>query len=343
MENDILYLSLKNKICEKIFSGTYPEGGNIPPERFLAEHFNLSRVTVRKSLALLEKDGIVERVQGCGTVVKLRETGYEGTMDIIALLAPAQKPFFSSFIDHFQKNAEKNDSLVLFNQNTRDERVEDSLFKLFQKNIRNAVIWLEDLKIDSEYIRRLRGLGMNMVFFDIIPPTPHADCVLLDNRDAISTLYNFITGKGVSNIVYAGWDNFDLSSVRERESIFMELNPLGNDPIHFRWAEKACLLELVAQFIEEPRNSSHLPEGIICGDGEIGIALKKSFLERGFTDIPIASIDDFPEAENLGLSVYIQSFDELAREVYQCLMEQNTKAGEWKASIRRIKGKLIAR
>ena len=60
MENDILYLSLKNKICENIFTGLYKEGENIPPERVLSESYNLSRVTVRKSLALLEKDGIIK-------------------------------------------------------------------------------------------------------------------------------------------------------------------------------------------------------------------------------------------------------------------------------------------
>jgi DNA-binding LacI/PurR family transcriptional regulator len=343
MENDILYLSLKNKICASIFTGIYKEGENIPPERVLAENFNLSRVTVRKSLALLEKDGIVERVQGSGTIVRLGETGYAGTMDIIALLAPAQKPFFSSFIDHFQKNAEKNDSLVLFKQNTQDERVEDSLFKLFQKNIRNVVIWLEDLKLDREYVRRLRGLGLNMVFFDIILPTPYADCVLLDNRHAITTLYHFLKGKGASNIAYVGWDNFGLSSVSEREHVFMELGGSEMDPVHFQWTEKNNLPDLAGKYIDELKKDNYFPDGIICGDGEIGIALKKSFLEHGIKNSFVVSVDDFPEASSLSLSVYMQSFDELAQEVYQCLLEQNMNARQWKASVRLVKGKLIER
>jgi DNA-binding LacI/PurR family transcriptional regulator len=343
MENNILYLSLKNKICEKIYTGTYKEGENIPPERVLAENFNLSRVTVRKSLALLEKDGIVERVQGSGTIVKLRETGYEGTMDIIALLAPPQKPFFSFFIEHFQKNAEKNDSLVLFKQNSQDERVEDSLFKLFQKNIRNVVIWLEDLKLDSEYVRRLRGLGMNMVFFDIILPTPYADCVLLDNRDAITSLYRYLKTKGTHNITYVGWDNCDLSSVCERERIFTELNTTGIAPFHIPWAEKAHLPVLMENFIEQLKGDKHLPDSIICGDGEIGVALKKSFLEHGLKNIPVVSVDDYPEANGLSMSVYMQTFDELAQEIYQCLLEQNSKPEAWKASVKLIKGKFIER
>jgi DNA-binding LacI/PurR family transcriptional regulator len=343
MENDILYLSLKNKICEGIFSGSYKDGENIPPERVLAENFNVSRVTVRKSLELLEKDGIVERVQGSGTMVKLRKTGYAGTMELIALLAPAQKPFFSTFIDHFQKNAEKNDSLVLLKQNTQDERVEDSLFKLLQKNIRNVVIWLEDLKLDREAVHRLRGLGMNMVFFDIILPTPYADCVLLDNRHAITTLYDFLKGKGVSDIGYVGWDNFDLSSVSEREHGFMEISQRKMNPVHFQWTGKNNLSDLAGKYADELKRTPHFPDGIICGDGEIGIALKKSFLENGIQNIAVVSVDDFPEAGSLSMSVYMQSFDDLAQQVYQCLLEQNMNPGQWKASVRPVKGKLIER
>jgi DNA-binding LacI/PurR family transcriptional regulator len=343
MENEILYLSLKNKICEKIFTGIYKEGENLPPERVLAEDFNVSRVTVRKSLDLLEKDGIVERVQGSGTKVILQEIGHEGTTDIIALLAPAQNPFFSSFVVHFQKYAELNDSLVLFKQNILDDRMEDNLFKLFQKNIRNVVIWLEGIKLDSLYIRRLRGLGMNMVLIDIIIPTPYADCISLDNRDAITSLYNFLKGKGISKIGYVGWDNFILSSVREREGYFLELNPTGTIPYHIPWAEKVNLMALMEKYYKELKRNNNFPNGIICGDGELGIALKKIFLKHGLKNIPVVSIDDYPETKDLSMSVYRQPFDEFTQSVYQCLLEQNKNAKQWKASVNLIKGKIIER
>lgn len=343
MENDRLYLTLKNKICEMIYKGIYKDGDNIPPERTLAENLNVSRVTVRKALQLLERDGIVERVQGSGTLVTLRETGYESTMDIIALLAPAQRPFFSAFIDYFQKNAEENDSLVLFKQSPEYERVEDSLFKLFQKNIRNVVLWLEDLKLDSEYIRRLRGLGMNIVFFDITQPSPYADCVFLDNHDAIMTLYNYLSEKEEKNIFYIGWDNFSLSSVRERENTFNELSANNNALFHIPWQEKISLSSSMEKLTAEFSSSNYLPDGIICGDGEIGIALKKTFLSQGMKDILVTSVDDFPEAKGLSLSVYMQSFDNLAKRVYQCLCEQNINSKQWKAAVYPVKGKLIKR
>lgn len=341
MDKSRLYINLKKKICANIFNGVYKDGENIPPERTLAENFNISRVTVRKALGLLQNEGILESVQGSGNIVKLQESGYEGTMDIIALLAPAQNPFFSTFIDYFQRNAEENDSLVLFKQNPKGERVEDSVFKLLQKDIRNVVIWLEDLEMDIEYIRRLRGLGMNMVFFDISHPMPYADCVLLDNHEAITTLYEYLLSKGATNIGYTGWDNIRISSVRERESRFTEL--CSNTPFRISWSEKNNLISLMEEFAASLKNKGNIPHGIICGDGEIGIALKKAFLTQGIEDTIVVSVDDFPEAESLSLTVYMQDFDKLAQKVYQCLYEQNTNADQWKSSVYPIRGKLIER
>jgi len=344
MDNSRLYVNLKKKICKNIFYGVYRDGENIPPERTLAKHFNVSRVTVRKALELLQKDGILERVQGSGNIVRLREAGHEGTMDIIALLAPARNPFFSSFIDVFQRNADKNDSLVLYMQNPKGERVEDNLFKLFQKEIQNVVIWLEDLELDVEYIRRLRGLGMNMVFFDVAMPMPYADCVLLDNTEAITALYHYLQRKGIKDIGYIGWDNLNLTSVREREKRFIELN--GNVNIfHFKipWTERKNLLDFLDRHVTNKKYKNKLPDGIICGDGEIGIALKKVFLAQGINNINVVSVDDFPEAESLSLTVYMQDFDKLAQKVYECLYVQNMKSKQWNASVYPIKGKLIER
>lgn len=343
MDNERLYLSLRNKICENIYRGIYKDKESIPPERLLAESLNVSRVTVRKALQLLEKDRIIERVQGSGTIVNLKETGYEGNMDIVALLAPAQKTFFSLFVDYFQKNAEGHDSLVLFKQKPEGESIEDCLFRLFQKNIRNTVVWLEDVEMNIEYLKRLRGLGMNIVFFDIVVPSKYADCVSVDNTDAVRILYDYLENRGIKDITYMGWDNHFLSSVKERENTFLELRK-GNDSLRtVPWKERTDLSDIMDRFVNESKCGSILPGGIICGDGELGIALKKAFLSSEIQEMEVVSIDDLPEAKSLSLSVYRQSFEKMAQRVYQCLLEQNFRSKEWKAAIYRIEGEFINR
>jgi len=337
-DHNRLYRILVNRICERIFRGDYRDGNNLPPERVLAESLEVSRVTVRKAMALLETDGIIERVQGSGNRISLPLAGYPGTMDIIAVLAHAQNVFFSSFIDHFQRTAESSDSLVLFKQILPGERLEEGLFKLLQKGIRNAVIWLEDQQVDMEAIRRLRGLGMNMVFFDDVISSPYADGVLLDNRDAIRTLHRCLTGRGVASVGYIGWENNAVLSAKEREEAFLRQEPAAAFIHKIAWHDRKNLSGVAAQLAENLKSAGKPPEGIICGDGEIGVAIRKALISRGLAQIDVASPDEYPESCALSITVYRQDFQRMAEKTYACLAQQNQPP--WVAATYRIKGAL---
>ena len=339
-ENDRLYRVLENRICERIFHGDYKDGENLPPERILAESLGISRVTVRKALAMLEADGIIQRQQGSGNRVSLSLSGYQGTMDLIAVLAPAQNVFFASFIDCFQRTAENGDSLVLFKQIQAGERLEDGLFKLFQKNIRNAVIWLEDQVVDMEAIRRLRGLGMNMVFFDVVTPSRYADGVLLDNVDAIKSLRRTFIQRGLKSIAYVGWDTDSMQSAKEREAVFLSQHPAPVFVHRIPWRERNHLAQVAGQIAEAMQSSESRPQGILCGDGEIGVAIRKALNSCGLESIAVASPDEYPESLALSISVYRQDFERMAERVFQCLSQQNRP--DWQASTYRIKGALVS-
>ncbi|MDI7862310.1 GntR family transcriptional regulator [Rhizobiaceae bacterium n13] len=64
-----LYVKLRQTLEEAIRSGRLGQGDALPPERDLAEYANISRVTVRKAVDDLVKDGLLVRRQGSGTFV----------------------------------------------------------------------------------------------------------------------------------------------------------------------------------------------------------------------------------------------------------------------------------
>ena len=64
-----LYHQLMQRLSEDIERGTYPVGSRIPPEHQLEELYKVSRVTVRRALAELTAEGLLERKQGKGTFV----------------------------------------------------------------------------------------------------------------------------------------------------------------------------------------------------------------------------------------------------------------------------------
>lgn len=64
-----LYRQLMQRIRADIASGAYPVHSRIPSEAELGEKYRVSRVTVRKALAELTREGLLRRIQGKGTYV----------------------------------------------------------------------------------------------------------------------------------------------------------------------------------------------------------------------------------------------------------------------------------
>ena len=94
--NELRYLDLKNALCEKIYEGIYKDGKKIPSERQLSTDYEVSRITVRKTLELMEKENLIVREVGNGTRVTLKNYGNANPLDVVALTAPSRNPFFAT-------------------------------------------------------------------------------------------------------------------------------------------------------------------------------------------------------------------------------------------------------
>jgi GntR family transcriptional regulator len=64
-----MYIKIHNQIKRDIENHVYQIGDRIPAERQLAEHFGVSRMTLRQAIKTLEEEGILERRLGSGTYV----------------------------------------------------------------------------------------------------------------------------------------------------------------------------------------------------------------------------------------------------------------------------------
>ncbi|MFV0452801.1 MAG: GntR family transcriptional regulator [Propioniciclava sp.] len=64
-----LYAQIIAQVTEEIRSGPLRPGDRLPPERALADRFQVSRVTIRRALADLAASGLVDSQQGRGTFV----------------------------------------------------------------------------------------------------------------------------------------------------------------------------------------------------------------------------------------------------------------------------------
>ncbi len=64
------YVQLRRRLEEGIETGILPPNSSLPPERELAEITDLSRVTVRKAIHELVREGLIEQRQGSGSFIR---------------------------------------------------------------------------------------------------------------------------------------------------------------------------------------------------------------------------------------------------------------------------------
>ena len=64
------YVQLRQRLEAGIEAGVLPPNSSLPPEREIAEITDLSRVTVRKAIRELVREGLIEQRQGSGSFVR---------------------------------------------------------------------------------------------------------------------------------------------------------------------------------------------------------------------------------------------------------------------------------
>ena len=334
-KTELRYLDLKKDICRQIYLGTYGDGDRIPSERQLTTDYNVSRITVRKALELMEEENLIRREVGNGTILQYRNWGNPASLDILALVAPSKNPFFSSFIAHFQRLAWEQGALLLYVEVPENSSLEDCLFRLYQRDIRNAVIWPDDQKLQMEKLLRLRSIGMNLVFFDTDDGFPYGDCVHLDNRDAIARLMDGAE-KVYEKCVYVGWDELNIANVRKREEAFRALCPDGQ-VIRVPWRRDRKILkadlEAVTQELPELNRTM-----LLCGTGEIGQQLAELLWERSTVPGKMAVVDTFEGAEKYPISICEQDLEKMARSILEGLKKQVYAGNQWQAERIEVEG-----
>lgn len=91
MDQKLLYKQIIDYLKEKINSGEIQPNKKIPTEKELAEQFDVSRITSKRALEELCKEGLIYRVQGSGSFVTPREEKSEPVKTIASSTFGQQK------------------------------------------------------------------------------------------------------------------------------------------------------------------------------------------------------------------------------------------------------------
>lgn len=69
-ERTLKHVKVYDRLFKMINEGTFPAGSQLPSEPDLALQMNVSRMTLRKALSLLQEDHLIQNIQGKGNFVR---------------------------------------------------------------------------------------------------------------------------------------------------------------------------------------------------------------------------------------------------------------------------------
>jgi len=101
-----LYYKLYVDLKESLNSGKYQKGDKLPTEKELCQQYSISRLTVRRAMDELRREGFIERLKGKGTFV----TGSKREEQLAIL---------TGFTDEARKRGSETRSVVLENKLVR--------------------------------------------------------------------------------------------------------------------------------------------------------------------------------------------------------------------------------
>ena len=68
-QKKLKHVKVYDQLFKKIQDGVYPPGSKLPSEPNLAEQMGVSRMTLRRALALLQEDGLISNFQCKGNYI----------------------------------------------------------------------------------------------------------------------------------------------------------------------------------------------------------------------------------------------------------------------------------
>lgn len=161
------YERIQEHLKKQIREGQLPPGTALPSEQQMANLFDSARSTVRQAMGMLEREGLVSRVQGKGTFVhKDARQRVASGLDILALVIPeVLSGFYPSLQHSFEEAAShsQNQMLVCCTRNNIDKQG-NVILQLIDNQVGGVAIVPASTPPTPAYqIRQLQKAGIPVV------------------------------------------------------------------------------------------------------------------------------------------------------------------------------------
>lgn len=291
---------------ERIISGVWRNGDNIPTEKELCAEFDVARGTVRQALQKLESEGYLRREQGRGTFVRLGEPGaiQEKTpAKRLAFIVPyVRDSSVSTILIGFQQVAEQADYVVIFNHVNNDVHQQE---QVINKHLREGIAGIALYPVDSDHISpvdRVVQSDVPIVMIDRYLKGLSTDYVTSDHFGGALRSVHFLLDQGHERVGFVTWLSPATSMEHRYLGYAQALRERGiePDPALICHVEGYPTVDLTP--LEAYLSASYRPTAIFAANDQIAIALYRAAAAVGLSvpeDLAIIGFD------NLDISAHV--------------------------------------
>ena len=315
----LLYERLRAYLLDEIRSGRLGPGARIPSELALAEQFNVSRITSKKAMETLEREGVIVRYRGKGSFVAERReaplpeaplpNGLAGHAPVTqkALVAPAIGFVVPNFSDVFgtrmfhaiEERASEHGHSVVFKRTYGRREVEDGAISRFVNlGVRGLIVFPIHGEFYNDALLRIVLDGFPVVLVDRYLKGIVVNSVGTDNQAACRALTMTLVEGGHREIGFFSLPPERTSSIEDRRRGFgaaLREASLPYDRSNFLMT-LTCTLpgEILESSIEADRKrvNDYLhahPEmtGFVACEYPLAVILEQVLIARGRPDLVV--------------------------------------------------------
>ncbi len=305
-----LYRQCFDTLKKAIETGKHPVGSFLPSERDLSEKFGVNRITLRKALAEIAREGLIENVPGAGNkVVAARRKTAENRIVSCVMLRfagmPMMSPYYADLLEGIEEETASRGFDLLFQAVPEDTlRTPDNQPRPSPK-IPGTTRLLGALLvggITDELAAAYQKKGVQVVLVDKPSPSRDLSSIMPDNFDGAYKGAKHLVELGHRRIAFLAARNDPV--VESRHGGF--LKALADSGVAFHrkdYIEGSYTTEAaeaaMTRFLQQRRKD--LPTALMAINDEAAIGALHALRSQGIAvpnDVSVIGFDDIPWASH---------------------------------------------
>jgi len=320
----LLYVKVKNELLRKIAEGEYKPGNMIPTENEIADIHKVSRITVRKALSILNKDGILTRISGRGTFINESiglpsQTENSTTEKVehnnsvilgenkIGVILPGLNDSNSiRILSGINKGAKSQGYNTIISCSDDIQSTETNLINEFlNSGVKGLIIFPADNKIYNDTIIELKFKNIPFVLIDRYYPNIETDFVVSDNYNGAIQATQYLINLGHKNIAFVSTYYLNVSSISDRlkgyeDTLLKNHIPFSHSNLHLYNSLKLNELEFRENFYNFVKSNPDIT-AFFSLDDNLAFNVINSLLSYGFkipNDYSVVGFDNLDISEH---------------------------------------------